>query len=147
MNLHLTKNDTSTDFLTKTNGRAKQQTLYQNGVSSKSSLSPCWSNTWREPTRDILLQGCEAACDIAKNVARYTNHKEHEYGIRASTINNDKCSLTKESQSLARTVIPHNLSPVLGATNPLDQSTEIADFRTLIQATFQANTKPTAMLS
>ena len=58
----------------------------------------------------------------------------------------EKCCLTKENQSLAHTVTPHNLSPVLGATNPLDQSTEIADFRTLIQATFQANTKPTAIL-
>ena len=38
------------------------------------------------------------------------------------------------------TVTPHtDLSPVLGATNPLDQSTEIADLRTLIQATFQAD--------
>ena len=49
--------------------------------------------------------------------------------------------------SSPHTVTPHNLSPVLGATNPLDQSTEIVDFRTSIQATFQANTNPTAMLN
>ena len=39
------------------------------------------------------------------------------------------------------TVIPHNLSPVLGATNPLDQATELFDLWGLwglIQATFQA---------
>ena len=55
--------------------------------------------------------------------------------------------LANESQfTHAHTVTPHNLSPVFEATNPLDQSTEIADFRTLIQATFQANTKPTAIL-
>ena len=63
---------------------------------------------------------------------------EHQY---------EKCSLAKESQFAPHTVTPHNLSPVLGATNPLDQSTEIVDFRTLIQATFQANTNPTAMLN
>ena len=46
------------------------------------------------------------------------------------------------------TVTPHtDLSPVLGATNPLDQSTEISDFLTSIKATFQANTNPTAMLN
>ena len=94
-----------------------------------------------DPTRDESPLETEAACDIAKNVARYTNHEEHEYGIRASTINIDKCCLTKEYQSLTHTVIPHNLSPVLGATNPLDQSTEIADFRTLIQATLEKRKK------
>ena len=47
--------------------------------------------------------------------------------------------------SLDHTLTPNtDLSPLLGATNPLDQSTEIADFCTLIQATFQANTKLTA---
>ena len=48
----------------------------------------------------------------------------------------------KPFHSRDHTVTPHtDLSPVLGATNPLDQSTEIADLRTLIQATFQADEK------
>ena len=36
------------------------------------------------------------------------------------------------------TVAPHNLSPVLGATNPLQQSKSDLDLLGLLQATFQA---------
>ena len=93
-------------------------------VHSRQSLPGLWGSVWSPVT----------------TCCRCSGWSEGEEGGWASKINEMVVSHQgdKLGTLTTHTVAPHNLSPVLGATNPLQQSKSDRNLLGLLQATFQA---------